>query len=154
MGVKERKGEKLEEVRDKRRSKELARILATVIRSQNREDPKGGRTHKGRGGDRGWTLTDVLTAERGGHWAGDCPRRAQGVPKATPINFGVHTGAVNSVLKAPLGPLSDKRTLVQGASGSQYRAWTMPSFACGSIQIASQHLPLNGKTWKRGFQAS
>ncbi|XP_054571379.1 uncharacterized protein LOC129148940 [Eptesicus fuscus] len=34
------------------------------------------------------------------------------------------TGAVYSVLQAPLGPLSTKRSLVRGANGSRYRAWT------------------------------
>ena len=44
--------------------------------------------------------------------------------EGTPINFEIDTGAVYSVLKEPLGPLSNKRTLVQGANGSSYRAWT------------------------------
>ena len=44
--------------------------------------------------------------------------------EGTPIDFEVDTGAVYSALQKPLGPLSAKKSLVQGANGSQTRHWT------------------------------
>lgn len=44
--------------------------------------------------------------------------------EGTPINVEIETGAVYSTLQALLGPLSSKKSLVRGANGSRYRAWT------------------------------
>nr|XP_013010233.1 LOW QUALITY PROTEIN: uncharacterized protein LOC106028113 [Cavia porcellus] len=44
--------------------------------------------------------------------------------EGTPVDFEVDTGAVYSALQVPLGSLSSKNSLVQGANGSQYRPWT------------------------------
>ncbi|XP_063110584.1 LOW QUALITY PROTEIN: uncharacterized protein LOC106026990 [Cavia porcellus] len=44
--------------------------------------------------------------------------------EGTPVEFEVDTGAVYSALQAPLGALSTKKSLVQGANGSKYRSWT------------------------------
>ena len=40
------------------------------------------------------------------------------------VDFLVDTGAHHSVLKTPLGPLSDKQPWVQGATGSALQPWT------------------------------
>lgn len=41
-----------------------------------------------------------------------------------PVDFLVDTGAHHSVLKTPLGPLSDKQMWVQGATRTALQPWT------------------------------
>lgn len=86
-----------------------------------------------------------------GHWKKECPLKKRGQkvlelvgpdnwrgryskPLLKPwvtlkvegqtVDFLVDTGAHHSVLKTPLGPLSDKQTWVQGASSSALQPWT------------------------------
>lgn len=64
--------------------------------------------------------------------------------EGTPINFEVDTGAVFSAIQQPLGPLSSRKSLVQGANGSRERPWTTQrtvNLGKGTVQHSFLVLP-------------
>lgn len=65
--------------------------------------------------------------------------------EGTPIDFELNMGAVYSVLKKPLGPLSSKQSLVQGANGSSYRSWTTSRTMDSFLVIPNCPSPLMGR---------
>ncbi|XP_066228780.1 uncharacterized protein [Saccopteryx leptura] len=122
----EKEREEQENKLDKRRNKELTKILATVVGKQDR---KGKHSTSGPNQKPKLGPNQCAYCKEEGHWG---RRSSDPLPElrvtfnveGTPIDFEVDTGAVYSALQNPLGPLSNKKSLVQGANGCQHRSWT------------------------------
>ncbi|XP_042534598.1 uncharacterized protein LOC122107079 [Dipodomys spectabilis] len=140
-----KEAEERESARDRKRTKEMSKLLATIVSGQQQEQGR-------QKGDKPGTQLEkdqCAYCKEKGHWGGP-GQEPPPEPRITlevggqPVTFLVDTGAQHSVLTTAPGPLSDRSAWVQGATGGKRYRWTTDrrvQLATGKVTHSFLHVP-------------